>query len=98
MKSPFDFDLWIPKGGYFVLADISKVPVMEKYMVDEQGNKRTKDYAFAYQLVHENKVVCIPISPFYDQKDSYLGEKYVRFAFCKPEEMIMEASRRMCRK
>jgi len=24
----YDFDLWIPKGGYFVIADISRVQVM----------------------------------------------------------------------
>ena len=61
----------------------------EKYLVDENGHKRTKDYAFAYQLANENKVVCIPISPFYDAKDGHLGERYVRFAFCKEEDMIL---------
>ena len=25
LKCKYDFDLWIPKGGYFVMADISKV-------------------------------------------------------------------------
>jgi len=59
--------LWIPKGGYFVLADISGVKVMEKYLFDEKGQRRTKDYAFAYQLANENRVVCIPMSPFYGE-------------------------------
>jgi len=66
LSTPYDFTLWIPKGGYFVLVDISKVDVLEKYLVDENGQKRTKDYAFAYQLAYEHKVVCIPVSPFYD--------------------------------
>ena len=35
IASKFDFDLWIPKGGYFILADISRVKVQEKYLVDE---------------------------------------------------------------
>ena len=52
LKTPYDFNLWIPKGGYFVLADISKVEVLEKYLADENGHKRTKDWAFAYQLVN----------------------------------------------
>ena len=77
------------------MADISKVNVMEKYMTDDEGNKRSKDYAFAYQLANENKVVCIPISPFYGPDEVHLGEKYVRFAFCKDEEMILEASKRL---
>ena len=69
LKCKFDMDFWVPKGGYFIMADISRVEVDEKYFKDEQGNPRTKDWAFAYQLAHENKVVCIPCSPFYD-KDS----------------------------
>jgi aspartate/methionine/tyrosine aminotransferase len=63
----YDFDLWIPKGGYFVLADISRVNVMEKYMKDDEGNPRTKDYAFCIQLAYENGVVAIPCSPFYSK-------------------------------
>jgi hypothetical protein len=27
IASKFDFDLWIPKGGYFIMADISRVKV-----------------------------------------------------------------------
>lgn len=27
IASKYDFDMWIPKGGYFVMADISKVNV-----------------------------------------------------------------------
>lgn len=83
LQSSLDINLWIPKGGYFVLADISRVPILEKYLTDEHGNKRSRDLAFAYQLAYENRVVCIPMSPFYGPEDSKLGERYVRFAFCK---------------
>ncbi len=95
IASKFDFDLWIPKGGYFILADISRVQVQEKYLTDEQGNKRTKDYAFCVQLAYEEGVVAIPCSPFYSKEDSHLGERYIRFAFCKDESMIKEAGKRM---
>ena len=95
IASKFDMDLWIPKGGYFILADISRVDVAEKYMKDEDGNARTKDWAFCFQLATEEKVVGIPCSPFYSKEDAELGSKYVRFAFCKPEEMIREAGKRM---
>jgi aspartate/methionine/tyrosine aminotransferase len=56
---------------------------MEKYMYDENGNKRTKDYAFCIQMAHEDKVVALPCSQFYDPQNVEEGEKYVRFAFCK---------------
>lgn len=68
---------------------------MEKYLTDENGNKRSKDYAFSIQLAFENGVVCIPMSPFYGYDNAHLGSKYVRFAFCKEEEMIFEAGRRL---
>jgi kynurenine--oxoglutarate transaminase/cysteine-S-conjugate beta-lyase/glutamine--phenylpyruvate transaminase/kynurenine aminotransferase len=67
LKAKFDFDLWVPKGGYFVIVDISKVQVNPKYLIDEEGKPRTKDFAFAFQLAYENGVVCIPCSPFYGQ-------------------------------
>ena len=83
LNSKYQFDLWVPKGGYFVICDISKVEVMEKYYTDDNGNRRTKDYAFAYQLANEHRVVCIPCSPFYGKESESLGAQYVRFAFCK---------------
>ena len=95
LSSKFDFNLWIPKGGYFIVADISKAEIEEQYWKDEEGNTRTKDYAFCIQLAYKEGVVAIPCSPFYSKEDSHLGEKYVRFAFCKPEEMIRDAGKRM---
>lgn len=95
LKCKYDFDLWIPKGGYFVMADISKVQVDEKYMKDADGNPQTKDYAFVMQLAYEVGVIAVPCSPFYSKEDSALGEKYVRFAFCKQESMLLEAGQKM---
>ena len=42
-------------------------------MKDENGNKRTKDWGFCYQLANEERVVAIPCSPFYSKEDSHLG-------------------------
>jgi len=95
LASNFDWALWVPKGSTFVLADISKIEIKEKYMYDEDGKKRSRDYAFAYQLAYENKVVCTPMSPFYDSKDIALGERYVRFAFCLEEDTLREAGKRL---
>ena len=80
------------------MADISRIQVKDQYYKDENGNKLTKDYAFANQLVNENKVVCIPMSSFYDAGDSHLGERFVRFAFCKDEDIIREAATRLQQK
>ena len=83
----------LPDGSTAFESQINKNP--EKYYTDEQGNRRTKDYAFAYQLAYENRVVCIPCSSFYGQENQHLGSRYVRFAFCKDEELIREAGRRL---
>jgi aspartate/methionine/tyrosine aminotransferase len=84
LNSRFDLRMWIPKGGYFIMTDISKIPVQEKYMIDEKTQeKRTKDMAFCIQMARELGVVAIPCSSFYDLEDIKLGENMVRFAFCK---------------
>jgi aspartate/methionine/tyrosine aminotransferase len=69
--------------------------VDEKYMKDADGNPQTKDYAFVMQLAYEVGVIAVPCSPFYSKEDSALGEKYVRFAFCKQESMLLEAGQKM---
>jgi aspartate/methionine/tyrosine aminotransferase len=86
LDSSFAFDIWVPKGSHFIIADISGIEVKEKYFLDEKGNRRTKDYAFAFQLAHENRVICIPCSPFYDRQNTSDAQRYVRFAFCKSED------------
>lgn len=63
--------------------------------MDENGKKRTKDYAFSLQLIYEEGVSVIPCSPFYDEANVEDRERYVRLTFCKDEEIIAEAGRRM---
>lgn len=76
--------MWIPKGGYFIMTDISNIKVEDKYLIDEKTNeKRNKDMAFCIKMVKEQGVVAIPCSSFYDPADIKLGENMVRFAFCK---------------
>ncbi len=96
LKSPFNFKMWIPKGGYFIMTDISEIKVEDKYLVDEKtSEKRPKDMAFCVKLAKEYGVVAISCSAFYDAQDVKLGENMVRFAFCKGEDEILEAGKRM---
>ena len=47
----YDFNLWVPKGGFFIMADISRIDMDSKYLTDEKTNeKRTKDMAFCIKL------------------------------------------------
>jgi aspartate/methionine/tyrosine aminotransferase len=74
INSRFDLKIWIPKGGYFIMTDISKLTVDEKYFIDEKNKeRRTKDMAFCIMMARELGVVAIPCSSFYDAADIKLG-------------------------
>ena len=88
-------DIWVPKGSNFVIVDISRCEVKEKYLTDEKGNKRAKDYAFSLQLLYEEGVSVIPCSPFYDPDNTVDREKYIRVTFCKDAEIIEAAGKKM---
>ena len=69
-----------PQGTYFVTADISA-------LTDTDG------LTFCRSLPERCGVVAIPTSAFYS--DPTLGHPYVRFAFCKRDEVIDEAVQRL---
>jgi N-succinyldiaminopimelate aminotransferase len=69
-----------PSGTYFVIADVS--PLGAADAVD-----------FARELPHRAGVVGIPVSVFHDDEDA--ARTLLRFAFCKRDEVLVEASRRL---
>lgn len=71
-----------PQGSYYVMANI------EAFGVDD-------DVEFANRLVREFGVASVPGSSFFEDKDR--GRRYVRFCFCKRDETLEEASRRLSR-
>ena len=74
------FRCFVPKGAYYVMADISKFGFSD-------------DFAFAHHLVEDIGVACVPGSSFYhDPKD---GRQLVRFTFCKKDETLDAAAKRL---
>lgn len=71
-----------PEGTYFLLADYS--PVFSGSPSD-----------FARYLTREIGVTCIPPESFYSAEHAHFGEHYARFAFCKSDEMLLEAQQRL---
>ena len=71
-----------PQGAYYVMADFS-------------GLSDLADDKFAEWLTIEHGVASVPGSSFYSRAE--LGRKYVRFAFCKTEEMLQQAVERLQR-
>ncbi len=78
--SEVGFDVFVPQGTYFVLAD-------------HRAFDRGSDVEFARYLVEEARVAAIPPSVFYDEPA--LGSNLIRFAFCKQEGTLVEALERM---
>src|SRR6266567_4262432 len=71
-----------PQGAYYVLADYSAISELP-------------DDAFSLWLTKEIGVAPVPGSSFFSRPE--LGRRLVRFAFCKTEEMLAEAARRLAR-
>ena len=71
-----------PAGGYFVIADGSALGYAD-------------DVALCNALPERAGVVAIPPSAFYSDAHKQLAKKLVRFAFCKSDEAILEAGRRL---
>ncbi|AYN40269.1 putative succinyldiaminopimelate transaminase DapC [Streptomyces dangxiongensis] len=74
------FGVFRPAGTYFVTADIR--PLGEK-----------DGFAFCRALPERAGVVAVPNAVFYDDREA--GAPFVRFAFCKREEVLREAVERL---
>jgi aminotransferase len=74
------FRCFLPRGAYYVMTDIS-------------GFGYADDLAFTKSLVSEIGVAAVPGSSFY--RNPRDGAQQVRFAFCKRDETLDEAARRL---
>jgi aspartate/methionine/tyrosine aminotransferase len=76
------FRAYRPRGAYYVMTEID-------------GLGWDDDVAFARHLVEEIGVAVVPGSSFYE--DAAQGRRQVRFAFCKKDETLDEAERRLAK-
>ncbi|XP_045200327.2 kynurenine--oxoglutarate transaminase 3-like isoform X2 [Mercenaria mercenaria] len=79
----------IPEGGYFMMADISKLDVE----IPDDGTDDPYDFKFIRWMCKEKKLSAIPPTAFYSQGDKKLGEKFIRFCFIKNDETLEAASK-----
>ena len=76
------FRAFPPEGAYYVMADISAFGWED-------------DVSFVRHLVQEIGVAVVPGSSFFENPAE--GRRLVRFAFCKKDETLDEAERRLSR-
>ena len=74
------FGVTLPEGAYYILADFSRLSDLS-------------DTAFAEWLARERGVAPVPGSSFFSCPE--LGRHYVRFVFCKTDDLLTEAAARL---
>jgi aminotransferase len=75
------FKCFAPDGAYYIMTEYPDVGIRD-------------DIEFARFLIEKIGVACVPCSSFY-RKDSPEAKKMVRFCFCKKEETLREAGKRL---
>jgi N-succinyldiaminopimelate aminotransferase len=74
----------IPQGTYFILTDFSAI-------------FKGSPMEFTRYLISEIGVACIPPESFYSPEHVHFGSNYVRFAFCKSDELLIQAQERLAK-
>ncbi|ORX89018.1 aminotransferase [Basidiobolus meristosporus CBS 931.73] len=87
----------IPQGSYFLLVNAEKLAqkIPADYPFPDHIKARGKNYELCYFFTREIGVSCIPPTEFYCEQDRHLAESYVRFAFCKTDDILDEAAKRL---
>ena len=82
----------LPEASYFILARTSGVALPSELI---STAPRRRDYDFARWLTTDIGVACIPPSAFTTPKHAHLFGGFARFCFCKLDDDIEEAGRRL---
>lgn len=78
----------IPEGGYFILANWSKLA--DKIDLSSEADPQ-KDFKFAKWLSKNKKLQGIPPSAFFSKEHKKIGEAYIRFCFIKNDASLAKA-------
>jgi len=86
---------YIPEGGYFMMADVSKLPASVKSAIEAEGRDKgePEDFRFSKWLIRNHKLGTIPSSAFYSAGHKDLGKDIIRFCFIKDDATLTEASK-----
>ena len=89
----------IPPGGFFIMADTSHIDIPLSYLEEVTdampASPMPRDWAMSRWMTKEVGVTAIPPSAFYGPDTLHLAENLLRFAFCKGDDTILEAHRRL---
>jgi aspartate/methionine/tyrosine aminotransferase len=67
-----------PEGTFFVMTDFSAI-------------FKGSPIEFTRYLITQIGVACIPTESFYSPEHVHIGSNYVRFGFCKSDDLLIRA-------
>lgn len=89
----------VPEGGYFLLADTTKVAASTPFPLWEAPEdiplRERRDFAVCRLLCERAGVTAIPASAFFSQGHRHITDSLVRFCYCKEDDTLDEAFRRI---
>ncbi|EJD01187.1 PLP-dependent transferase [Fomitiporia mediterranea MF3/22] len=85
----------MPQGSYFVLLDISTLHWPEDFPFPESVEGRGRDFKACWFIALKLGVSSIPVSEFYCEEHTGIGERFARFAFCKDIDTLKQAGERL---
>lgn len=80
----------VPEGGYFMMADTSKISTKIDF---SQEFGQTKDHKFVRWLSKYKKLQGIPPSAFYSQEHKTLAEDFIRLCYFKNDTTMVTAEK-----
>lgn len=83
------FEVTLPEGGFFILADWSKLS--EKIDLSSEIDNY-KDFRFTKMMTENISLHSIPSSAFYTESNKHMGENFVRFCYFKMNKTLEEAN------
>lgn len=84
-----------PEGGYFVMANLSKVKLPDDYTFPPHVANRPRDFKLCWFLIKELGVAAIPPTEFFTDANAHIVEDWLRFAVCKNDDVLEQAKERL---
>ncbi|KAJ1856774.1 arylformamidase [Coemansia sp. RSA 1822] len=85
----------VPDGAYYLLVNAAAIKIPDTYDFPDFIKERGPNFKLVYFFIKEFGVSGIPPTEFYSAAHKALANDYIRFAFCKTDEGLEDASKRL---
>ncbi|KAJ2850113.1 arylformamidase [Coemansia brasiliensis] len=85
----------VPDGAYYLLVNAAAIKIPDAYKFPTFIEQRGPNFKLVYFFIKEFGVSGIPPTEFYSDEHKPLANDYIRFAFCKTDQGLEDASKRL---